>query len=192
MRRAHHRRAVGRLINVLPEGVALCGTTGRIAYRNGALMTLLAADPEAPRLAEQIGHAAAGAATLVERRPSTLRLVWPHDATALHDVRTAIARYQLRASHVGQELLGPDAAVLVVVARVVPHELTSDELRARYGLTPREVQVTYLLARGTSNADIARALNLSAATARHYTEHVLVKLGLHSRAQVANALRDAT
>jgi DNA-binding NarL/FixJ family response regulator len=35
-------------------------------------------------------------------------------------------------------------------------------------------------------------LGLSTATARHYTEHVLAKLGVHSRGQVAIALRADT
>jgi len=39
----------------------------------------------------------------------------------------------------------------------------------------REVQVARLLARGRTNSEIARALGLSTATARHYTEHVLAK-----------------
>ena len=173
---AHERHAFARLINVLPDGVALCETNGRVRHRNAALAALLAADREAPRLAAEISQVAMGAATLAERR-------------ALRDVRTMRGHYRLHASHVVRELLDPEAAVLVVVALLAAQELSPAELRARHGLTPREVEVTYLLARGTSNAGIARALGLSAATARHYTEHVLAKLGLHSRAQVADALR---
>jgi len=173
---AHQREGLALLINVLPDGVALCETNGRVRHRNAALAALLAADREAPRLAAEISQVAIGAATLVGRR-------------GLRDVRTTGGRYRLHASDVVRGLLDPEAAVLVVVALLAAQELTPAELRARHGLTPREVEVTYLLARGTPNAGIARALGLSAATARHYTEHVLAKLGLHSRAQVADALR---
>ena len=176
VRFADQRHAFARLINLLPDGVALCETNGRVRHRNAALAALLAADCEAPRLAAEISQAAMGAATLAGRG-------------ALRDVRTTGGRYRLHASHVVRGLLDPEAAVLVLVALLAAQELTAAELRARHGLTPREVEVTYLLARGTPNAGIARALGLSATTARHYTEHVLAKLGLHSRAQVADALR---
>jgi DNA-binding NarL/FixJ family response regulator len=42
-----------------------------------------------------------------------------------------------------------------------------------------------LLSSGAPNTAIARALNISEHTARHHTRHVLVKLGLHSRAKAA-------
>lgn len=85
--------------------------------------------------------------------------------------------------------IGADAAVGVVVRRALDDTLSGDELRTRFGLTPREVEVVWLLARGDSNAAVARALGVSACTARHYTEHALGKLGVRSRAQVAAAIR---
>ena len=42
-----------------------------------------------------------------------------------------------------------------------------------------------LLARGLTNKQIAAELVLSAATVRSHVEHILDKLDLHSRAQVA-------
>jgi DNA-binding NarL/FixJ family response regulator len=108
----------------------------------------------------------------------------------LRELRTGMARYRLHASYLGGELLGPAASVLVLVGRLAPHEPTTAELRARYGLTARELEVAYLLARGRRNAEVARALGLSVFTARHYTEHALEKLGAHSRAEVASKLRD--
>jgi DNA-binding NarL/FixJ family response regulator len=104
-------------------------------------------------------------------------------------VRTATRLYRLHATHIDRGVLGPEAAVVVLVGRLGTPDLATAELRARYALTRREVQVARLLARGRTNAEIARTLGLSAATARHYTEHVLAKLGVHSRAQVAIALR---
>lgn len=57
-------------------------------------------------------------------------------------------------------------------------------LAARYGLTPRELEVALLLSGGAPNMVIADTLRISEHTARHHTRHVLVKLGLHSRARV--------
>jgi DNA-binding NarL/FixJ family response regulator len=55
----------------------------------------------------------------------------------------------------------------------------------QFHLTQRELEVAMLLSGGASNAAIAKMLDISQHTARHHTRHVLVKLGLHSRAQAA-------
>ena len=52
------------------------------------------------------------------------------------------------------------------------------------GLTPREQEVAVLVARGDTNAQIARALVIAPRTAMRHVEHVMAKLGVHSRAQV--------
>ena len=52
-------------------------------------------------------------------------------------------------------------------------------------LTGRELEVVALLARALTNQQIAAELAISPATARTHVEHVLTKLGLHTRAQVA-------
>ena len=58
-------------------------------------------------------------------------------------------------------------------------------LAKKYRLTPRELEVAMLLSSGAPNAAIAQALDISEHTARHHTRHVLVKMGLHSRARAA-------
>jgi PAS domain S-box-containing protein len=52
-------------------------------------------------------------------------------------------------------------------------------------LTTRERDVAVLLARGLANHEIADELVISVYTVRVHVEHILDKLGLHSRAQVA-------
>jgi DNA-binding NarL/FixJ family response regulator len=52
-------------------------------------------------------------------------------------------------------------------------------------LTPRETDVLRKLARGRSNAEIARELYLSEATVKTHVAHILAKLGLASRTQAA-------
>jgi DNA-binding NarL/FixJ family response regulator len=53
------------------------------------------------------------------------------------------------------------------------------------GLTAREREVAALLARGMTNRDIAGALVITEGTAEVHVKHILGKLGLKSRAQVA-------
>ena len=52
-------------------------------------------------------------------------------------------------------------------------------------LSPRQSEVAGLIAQGLSNKRIAEALFISKRTADTHVEHILRKLGLHSRAQVA-------
>jgi DNA-binding NarL/FixJ family response regulator len=62
-------------------------------------------------------------------------------------------------------------------------------LHIEYGMTSREIEVALLLAEGCSNRTIAHRLGISAHTARHHTQRVLVKLGVHSRAEAGARLR---
>jgi DNA-binding NarL/FixJ family response regulator len=67
--------------------------------------------------------------------------------------------------------------------------LDAEALEKRFRLTPREIEVATLLARGRSNQAIARELNISTHTARHHTQRILSKLGVHSRGEAAAVIR---
>jgi DNA-binding NarL/FixJ family response regulator len=58
-------------------------------------------------------------------------------------------------------------------------------------LSPRELEVAALVARGLTNRQIATELYLSPRTAQNHVQHILTKLGLANRTQVAAWYRDA-
>jgi DNA-binding CsgD family transcriptional regulator len=55
----------------------------------------------------------------------------------------------------------------------------------RLALTLRQREVAALVAQGRTNRQIGEALVITEGTARVHVEHILAKLGLHSRAQLA-------
>jgi DNA-binding NarL/FixJ family response regulator len=81
----------------------------------------------------------------------------------------------------GDQILSPAVTRAVIghfVRRRPPESGTPAELAE---LTPREVDVTRLVARGLSNAGIAADLVVSAATVKSHVGHILGKLGLRDR-----------
>jgi DNA-binding NarL/FixJ family response regulator len=52
-------------------------------------------------------------------------------------------------------------------------------------LSPRELDVLKLIARGMENSEIADELNISRRTAKNHVSNILAKLGLPSRVQAA-------
>jgi DNA-binding NarL/FixJ family response regulator len=73
--------------------------------------------------------------------------------------------------------------------RVRSRTLDQGTLVQRFGLTRREVQVAMRLAQGRSNHAIAAELRISAHTARHHTQRILSKLGVHSRGEAGAKIR---
>ncbi len=53
------------------------------------------------------------------------------------------------------------------------------------GLTPREVEVLGLIARGRSNRDVARELQLAEKTVGNHVEHIYAKIGCSTRAEAS-------
>ncbi|GLZ76725.1 DNA-binding response regulator [Actinorhabdospora filicis] len=88
----------------------------------------------------------------------------------------------------GESLLspGPTAALIARVLRA-PAPGGAD-LGA---LTGREQEISRLVARGLSNAEIARALVLSHATVKTHVSRILAKLGLRDRVQLTIAAYEA-
>jgi NarL family two-component system response regulator LiaR len=93
----------------------------------------------------------------------------------------------IRRVHRGESSLHP------VIARKVLEELSAPSTRPRTPdpLTPRELEVLQLVARGLENVEIAESLVISEATVRTHVSNIMSKLHLASRTQAAlYALRE--
>jgi DNA-binding NarL/FixJ family response regulator len=89
----------------------------------------------------------------------------------------------IRAIVAGEALLAPTVTRRLIeeFARIGPSRRTRPA--ALDELTPRELEVLGLIARGMSNAEIADALVLSGTTVKTHVTRVLMKLGLRDRVQ---------
>lgn len=83
----------------------------------------------------------------------------------------------------GEALLDP--AVTERVLRRVRTSSREHYQRAFAGLTEQEMRILALVARGLSNKEIARLLDLREKTVRNYVSTILGKLGVVSRVQAA-------
>ena len=103
-----------------------------------------------------------------------------------HMLADAIHRAMRGESVVSPEMMGKLVAALrsqdAVVATEEPVEAEAEEAPQ---LSPREEEVLGEIARGASNKEIARALDIAETTVKIHVQHILRKLGLSSRVQAA-------
>jgi PAS domain S-box-containing protein len=106
-------------------------------------------------------------------------------------VPPAELRDRCRLVHLIREVALPPELERVVVERLEGRSpATIDDDDPLDVLTPRERDVLQLLTEGLDGAAIAERLFLSPATVRNHIQHILAKLGVHSRVEaVALALR---
>jgi NarL family two-component system response regulator LiaR len=100
----------------------------------------------------------------------------------LKDTQAAELRRAIKAAAAGQVQLSPQALGYLLHKVQLPE---TPEV-----LTGRESEVLHLLARGLSNKEIARDLQVSEDTVKTHVAHILSKLGVQSRTQaVLTAMR---
>jgi DNA-binding CsgD family transcriptional regulator len=140
-------------------------------------------------------HESASWARLLECEPEAFRVRLHAQAVArragagIQESRTAMSRYRLVPSRMSPGSVTRGECVVVTLERLVPTALSDAELRDRFHLTPREVQVARLIAAGHRNQTIADELGMRPNTAWRHTERILGKLGVHNRSAVGPALR---
>ena len=93
--------------------------------------------------------------------------------------------------------LSPEAAIDLAIGQALPSPRPglrdpgagsaggAASAAPHYGLTPRELEIARLVARGRSNKAIAAELVISPATVARHVANIMTKLGFRSRAQIA-------
>ena len=112
-------------------------------------------------------------------------------AEAQYELAAALARRSRPGDRARARSLVADAASRAMALGMAPVTAKAtrllDELHAEppFPLTRREREVAELLAEGLTNREIAARLHLSERTAQNHVQHILTKLGLANRSQVA-------
>jgi len=89
----------------------------------------------------------------------------------------------LRRAHEGDSVVSPEMTSKLVQGIRVPAD--DPAAAAVASLSGREREVLQQVARGASNKEIARSLDLAESTVKIHVQHILRKLGLQSRVQAA-------
>jgi len=91
--------------------------------------------------------------------------------------------HAVRVIAAGDALLAPSITRRLIEDYARRSPAAAKPSTALESLTPREVEVLRLIARGMSNADIAQQLVVSDATVKTHVARIFAKLDLHDRAQ---------
>lgn len=108
----------------------------------------------------------------------------------LKDAGTAELTSAIRHIHAGDAVVAPSATRRLLEQFTVPSPSSESagaprvEAPALPALTPREVDVVHLIAKGLSNSEIATELFLTEGTVKTHISNILTKLDLRDRVQI--------
>ena len=125
-------------------------------------------------------------ARILAADPSTRVVIlttYESDASILTAIEAGASGYLLKAAPQEEILAGVRSVARgeVALAPSIAAMLVQRVARPPVGLSPRETEVLALVAQGSSNPEIARALFLSEATVKTHLLHVFEKLGVSDR-----------
>lgn len=144
----------------------------------------VAAEEQEPERAVILGAAAEHLTQLVGSPPVFHPALVVYQKRFEHAARQVLTQKAFDAAQRKGRALGVAEAVAYALEETMPLPPTRE---SPAGTTPtkRELQVAELVAEGLTNREIATRLTISPRTAQAHVEHLLVKLGFTSRAQIA-------
>jgi predicted ATPase/DNA-binding CsgD family transcriptional regulator len=182
---AHDAGDIPQSVAQARESLTLCDELGDIGGILGSLAILADAWPKG--MDDETAVRLLGAIDALRRQMDTsAELIGGRDPTFLiAALRERLGPVAFTAAWESGAALTTEDAVRIALAprenaaSIPPPALPADEL------SPRQREVVQLITQGLSNKKIAEALFISERTADAHVEHILRKLGVHSRAQVA-------
>jgi DNA-binding NarL/FixJ family response regulator len=179
--------AMAGALDALGFALQVRAADSRVLHETPALARLLARDAESAKLRDTLSRVAAMVAGCLTRATQPRQ---PGPGGSAHrEVHTALAGYRVAGAALSMGTVDGHGSLLIGVERVMPDPLSDAELRDRYRLTSREIQVARLMADALPNPEIARRLGTSIHTERRHAERVLLKLGVRRRGEVAGKLQ---
>ena len=103
----------------------------------------------------------------------------------LKDAGPALLVEAVRAAAAGESLISPSITVRLLRTLAQRRGSSSPSSVAAEALTPRELDVVRLVARGHTNAEVATALFISLGTVKAHLGSVTAKLGARNRVEIA-------
>ncbi|MET7394134.1 LuxR C-terminal-related transcriptional regulator [Dactylosporangium sp. NPDC005572] len=183
---AWHKRDVRRAGDFGTESVRLrqpFGLSWAVAFSLELLAWLANAQGQSARAARLLGVARTGWRSLGAPLPVTI--VNDHER-CLTELRKALGPSAFEAAVQEGQALPLDEAVTFALGVKPDHGAAQAEPGAvATQLTRRETEIAELVADGLSNKEIAARLVIAQRTAECHVEHILIKLGYTSRAQIA-------
>ncbi|CAH0199618.1 response regulator transcription factor [Microbacterium sp. Bi128] len=170
---------------------------GAAATPDEAVALAAAHSPELVLMDLQFGDRAAGAEATRRVRalaapPYVLVLTnYDTDGDILGAVEAGASGYLLKDAPPHELLAGVRAAAAgqSALAPAIAGRLLARLREPRVSLSAREIEVLRLVARGSSNAEVAARLHITDATVKSHLAHVFSKLGVSSRTAAVSAAR---
>jgi DNA-binding CsgD family transcriptional regulator len=183
------------LFEHMTDAVHVADCAGRVVYQNRRLVRIMDEEPDACRLFDELGRVVSCLSSRAAQQYCGGRS-YSASSRAMSsstwcELRTDSALYRLHGTLIASRPPSATTTLAVVIVAVLDGavDASAEHLHARYGLSPREVEVARLLADGLSTRELSVALRVSSHTARHHTENVLRKLRVRRRAEVGRRLR---
>jgi DNA-binding CsgD family transcriptional regulator/PAS domain-containing protein len=191
-RLAARRTELTALLDAIPEAVLMYDASGGLVHANHRAAELFGMPGSTGMGAQVRTEAQRMAWSLAAAAQRSIGSSASENATqpTTREVRADGRVYRLRGTLATGWMPGNEAGVLVTAAFELVNPLTDLELRSRYGLSAREIEVARLVANGLSNAEVAKKLGVSYFTARNHVERLLSKLGVGNRSRVGAVLRN--
>jgi DNA-binding CsgD family transcriptional regulator len=147
-----------------------------------ALAWIAASRDQAAQAADLLGAATAAWNSIPAALPQPLA---GHRAAAVSRARSALGEASFTAHLVKAQAMPRSRALAAALGEQAQTVKLAPAFSDPARLTARERQIAALIAEGLSNPDIAARLVISPRTAETHVQHIMVKLGLTARAQIA-------